>query len=321
MPSATATAHPNIALVKYWGKRDIPLNLPSVPSLSLTLDRFATTTTVTRGAAEDEIVLDGARVEGRAAERVLRFLDLIDPDRPPCRVQSTSNFPVAAGLASSSSAFAALALAGSAAAGHDLNPIRLSVLARRGSGSASRSLWGGFVEWRLGEAADGSDSHGVPVAPPEHWDVTMVVAVVSEAKKAVGSTEGMERSRRTSPYFDTWVATAAADVDAARAAVLARDLPRLGEVMESSTFKMHATLHTARPPIFYQAPGTLACLHAIFGLRAAGVGAWATMDAGPQVKVLCARADAERVAAALRPHAVRVEILGPGGAPTVEHAP
>ncbi len=320
MRTATATAHPNIALVKYWGKRDLPLNLPAVPSLSLTLDQFATRTTVTWGADADAVTLDGAEATGAARAKVLRFLDLVDPARPPCAVVSASNFPVAAGLASSSSAFAALALAACAAAGQDLDPTRLSVLARQGSGSACRSLWGGFVEWTLGERADGFDSRGVPVAPPGHWDVAMVVGVVSEGKKPVGSTEGMERSRLTSPYYGAWVATAAADVAVAREAVLARDLERLGEVMEASTFKMHATMHTARPPIFYQAPGTLACLHAVFALRRAGVGAWATMDAGPQVKVLCAREDAEEVAAALFPHTARVEVLGPGGDPVVEIA-
>jgi len=321
MRGAVATAHPNIALVKYWGKRDVALNLPAVPSLSLTLDRFATRTRVDFGAREDEVVLDGKQASEKDYAKVLSFVTKVAPDRPCVRVNSTSNFPVAAGLASSSSAFAALALATAAAAGQPLDKARLSALARQGSGSACRSLWGGFVEWTMGERADGTDSIGVPVAPVDHWDVAMVVGIVSEAKKAVGSTEGMERSRATSAYYAPWLATAAADVEGARAAVLARDLERLGQVMESSTFKMHATMHTSRPPIVYQQPGTLGCLHAVFALRAAGVSAWATMDAGPQVKVLCARADASRVAEALAPHTVRVETLAPGGDPIVEVDP
>jgi len=312
MSHATAVAHPNIALVKYWGKRDIPQNLPAVPSLSLTLDGFRTTTEVTWGSERDEVHLDGARVEGREAERVRAFLDRIDPQRPPVRVVSTNTFPRGAGLASSASGFAALTLAAVAAAGQQRTTEQLSVLARQGSGSACRSLWGGFVQWHLGERADGTDSHGEPVAPASHWDVRMVVAVVHAGKKAVGSTEGMERSRTTSPYYATWVATAAADVAEGIAAVRARDLERLGTVMEQSTQKMHATMHTSWPPLIYWQAGTVAALHEVLALRRQGVAAWATMDAGPQVKVLCAADDASIVADALRPHAQQVHVLQPG---------
>lgn len=318
MTVATARAHPNIALVKYWGKRDRVLNLPAVPSLSLTLDRFRTRTTVVWGAEADAVELDGKVAPAPRAARVLALLDLVDPRRPPCRVVSESNFPVAAGLASSSSAFAALALAASAAAGADTDPTALSRLARRGSGSACRSLWGGFVEWPLGERPDGADCHGMPLAPATHWDVAMVVAIVSGAPKPMGSTEAMEHARRTSPCYPTWVRTASDDVASARAAVLSRDLERLGEVMESSTHKMHATLHTARPPLHYELPATIACLHAVRALRERGVGAWSTMDAGPNVKVLCERFDAAEVVVALSDHVERVEVLGPGGDPVLE---
>ena len=133
---ATATAHPNIALIKYWGKRDVPLNLPSTSSLSVTLDTFETTTTVTWGTDADALLVNGEQLSAGAAARALDFLSLIDPRRPPCRIVSTNNFPTAAGLASSASAFAALALAGTAAAGQTLSPQAMSVLARRGSGSA-----------------------------------------------------------------------------------------------------------------------------------------------------------------------------------------
>ncbi len=313
MSTATAVAHPNIALVKYWGKRDLPLNLPAVSSLSLTLSGFSTRTTVHWGAAADVLQLDGDAVQGKEAERVFRFLDRIDPDRPPVEVASSNDFPRGAGLASSASGFAALALAATAAAGQELERTELSRLARQGSGSACRSLWGGFVRWDKGSRADGDDSVGRPVAPVEHWDLCMVVAVVDAGRKKVGSTEGMERSRLTSPYYAAWVDTAEADVEEGVAAVLARDLPRLGTVMEQSTLKMHAAMHTSWPPLLYWQPGTVACLHAVHGLRDEGVSAWATMDAGPQVKVLCAPADAAAVEAALRPHAVRVHVLSPGG--------
>lgn len=315
---AVAVAHPNIALVKYWGKRHIGLNLPAVPSLSLTLDGFHTRTEVEWGAACDSLSLDGEVASPKATRRVMGFLDRLDPRRPPCRVVSANDFPTGAGLASSASAFAALALAATTARGTPLPLDALSVLARQGSGSACRSLWGGFVAWNLGELADGSDCHGVPVADADHWDLRMVVGVVSRAAKAVGSTEGMERSRLTSPLYATWVAQGPADVSEGRAAVLARDLERLGSVMEASTYKMHAAMHTSRPPLMYWSPASLACLHAIWDLRASGVSAWTTMDAGPQVKVLCAPADAEAVAAALRPHTVEVHTLRPGGSARLE---
>lgn len=313
MSTATAIAHPNIALVKYWGKRDIPLNLPAVSSISLTLSGFHTRTQVTWGARTDRVIVNGDEAPPAFSGRVFAFLDRIDAKRPPVLVDTTNDFPTGAGLASSASGFAALTLATSAARGDDTDLVRLSVLSRQGSGSACRSLWGGFVEWQKGERADGLDSHGHPLAGPDHWDLAMVVGVVSTQKKPVGSTEGMERSRLTSPLYATWVAQAEDDVTEGRAAIAARDLPRLGRVMESSTFKMHAAMHTADPPLQYWAPGSVACQHAIWNLRASGTGAWVTMDAGPQVKVLCMRADAEAVADALRPHTRQVHILGPGG--------
>ena len=168
MLTASAIAHPNIALVKYWGKRDLALNLPAVPSLSLTLAPWRTHTTVTWGASEDRVRLNGTAASEAASERVRRFLDLVAPARPPVEVVSQNDFPTGAGLASSSSAFAALALAATTAAGQPLDPQALSALARRGSGSACRSLFGGFVRWDLGSADDGSDSVAHPVAGPAH---------------------------------------------------------------------------------------------------------------------------------------------------------
>lgn len=314
MGTATAIAHPNIALIKYWGKRELSLNLPAVSSLSLTLDGFSTKTTVNWGASEDRLILNDEVAPAKATKRVMAFLDRIDAHRPPVEVISHNDFPTGAGLASSASAFAALAMAATAAKGDELSAKELSVLSRQGSGSACRSLWGGFVQWDRGVREDGTDSHGLPLAPQDHWDVVMVVGVVSTAAKSVGSTEGMERSRLTSPLYETWVEQAEEDVSEGCAAVLARDLPRLGRVMEASTFKMHAAMHTADPPLMYWAPESVACLQALWALRASeGLQAYATMDAGPQVKILCARADAERVAQALRPYTRQTHILSAGG--------
>ncbi len=308
---ATATAHPNIALIKYWGKRDIPLNLPSTSSLSVTLDTFQTVTTVTWGADADSLTVNGSRVADGAAKRALDFLSLIDPSRPPCAVVSDNNFPTAAGLASSASAFAALALAGTAAAGQTRSPLELSRLARRGSGSACRSLWGGWVLWDRGSRPDGLDSHGTPLAPRDHWDLRVLVAMVSEGVKPIGSTAGMIKTQETSPLYPGWVSSAEADITQAREALLRRDLQALGEAMERSTLKMHATMISAG--IRYWKPTTVAVLEAVEGLRRDGVGAWYTMDAGPNVKVICEAGDAERVAAAISEHVGQVVILGVGG--------
>lgn len=318
---ATATAHPNIALIKYWGKRDLVLNLPAVPSLSLTLGPWTTTTTVDWGVQQDDVWLDDAPATGMARQRVLDFLDRLDPARPPVAVVSRNDFPTAAGLASSASGFAALALAACEAADLDLTLPEISALARQGSGSACRSLWGGFVAWRLGVRADGADSRGEPIAGPGHWDLAMVVAIVDSGPKAVGSTRGMERSRQTSALYPGWVERGPGMVKAAERAVLARDLPALGELMERSTFEMHAVMQASVPPLLYWQPGTVAALHTVFALRKQGVGCWATMDAGPQVKVLCVPHEAGQVAEALRKVARRVEVLHPGGGATVEIDP
>ncbi len=320
MTAAEARVHPNIALVKYWGKRDSALNLPAVPSLSLTVAPYETITQVHLDAASDEVWFDGAPSSGRFREKVLSFLDFLHPGRGPCRVVTRNNFPSAAGLASSSSAFAALALAYHRAAGLTDDRYRISVAARRGSGSACRSLWGGWVEWSRGIREDGVDSHGKPLWPADHWNVRIVVALVSDQQKSVGSTEGMERTRRTSPYYQTWAATADADVLSAKAALEQRALALLGPIVESSSYKMHATMHTASPPLIYWKPETVACLGAVQRLRDQGVSAWATMDAGPNVKILCAAEFADTVAAEIR-RIVPVDILHPGGDPTVVDLP
>jgi diphosphomevalonate decarboxylase len=310
---ATAMAHPNIALVKYWGKRDRTLNLPAVPSLSITLAPYQTRTTVEWGASSDEFVVNEVRLVGGPADRVAQFLDLVDSSRPPVRVRSTNNFPTAAGLASSSSAFAALALAATTAAGRAHSPTELSTLARQGSGSAARSIWGGWVVWRTGTAPDGSDSHGSPLAPPDHWDLHVVVAIASDKKKDIPSREGMLRTEATSPLYPGWVASADADLEEAIAAVHAKDLPRLGAVVERSSMKMHATMLSADPSIRYWKPTSVAILDAVQDLRRAGTPAWATMDAGPNVKVLTTPDHSATIAATLSEIAQSTQVLHIGG--------
>ncbi|MBN1336230.1 MAG: diphosphomevalonate decarboxylase [Deltaproteobacteria bacterium] len=316
--ACTAIAHPNIALVKYWGKRDRPLNLPSTSSVSVTLGGFRTRTTVTWGVAQDGVRIDGRTATGPVADRVRRFLDRVDPKRPPCRVESESDFPVAAGLASSSSAFAALAVAAARVAGLDLDPGALSALARQGSGSACRSIHGGFVHWQRGAAPDGSDSRAVPILPAGAWDLRIVAAVVDAGPKAIGSTEGMERSRLTSPCYPAFVRENERLASWAARCVETRDLLGLVDAMERSTLLMQATMTTAVPPVRYVRPDSLAVVDAVEGLRAQGLTCGWTMDAGPNVKVLCTASEADRVAGILGPLVSAVHVLTPGGPAVVE---
>ncbi len=314
---STAIAHPNIALVKYWGKRQRALNLPAVPSLSVTLAPFQTETTVVWGTDDDRFVINGSITQGSDSSRIGTFLDLVDANRPPVHIESTNNFPTAAGLASSSSAFAALALAATTAAGQSPTLAELSALARQGSGSASRSLWGGFVTWSHGEKDDGTDSHGHPIAGAEHWDLRVLVALVSDQKKAISSRDGMNRTQETSPLFSGWVASAQTDVDEAKTAVRERDLERLGTVMEHSTMKMVGTMFSAQPAVIYMKPATVAVLQTVQELRANGIAAWATMDAGPNVKVLTTPDAEASVQQALLQHVPTVHSLHVGGPATV----
>lgn len=325
MAGVRARAHTNIALVKYWGKRNAALNLPAVGSLSLTLDRFYTTTTLTpHDEPRDTLVLDGESASEGERARVSAFLDLLRARAgggPWFEVTSENTVPTAAGLASSASAFAALVLAGTRALGLDIDDRGLSMLARQGSGSAARSLFGAFALMHRGERDDGEDSFAEPLPCPSSLDVRLVVARCGTGRKKLGSTEAMERTARTSPFYDPWVRTHPSDLDEGADAVRAGALERLGDVMERSTLKMHATGLGAQPPFWYLAPPTLAVMDEVTRLRASGARCWFTMDAGPHVKVLVPASEADVVADAVRQVAgvVGTDIAAPGpGAHLVE---
>lgn len=324
---ATARAHPNIALIKYWGKRDEALQLPATGSLSLTLGIAPTTTTVTPDGslAADAGRLGGEPMSAKELGRVSRFLDLVraraaaaagaDPaDLPRARVDSINEIPTGAGLASSASGFAALTLAAAAAYGLPLTGAQASALARRGSGSACRSIFGSLVEWLPGAGAEDAASHAVPL-PDSGVRLALVVAVLSPGRKKIDSREAMRRTVATSPSFPAWVESTPRELTAMKEAIAAADLPRIGELAESNALRMHATMLGATPPVRYFAPETIAALDLLERLRADGVGAWATMDAGPNVKVLCAPADAEAVATALRGAFPGIDVLVSGHGP------
>ncbi|MGO3090423.1 MAG: diphosphomevalonate decarboxylase [Galactobacter sp.] len=299
--TAIARAHPNIALVKYWGKRDEELILPETGSLSMTLDAFPTTTsvTLTPAADRDEFLLGGQTVAGKPLERVVTFLEHVRSlagSTVKARVESSNEVPTAAGLASSAAGFAALAVAAAAEYGLELSERDLSRLARRGSGSACRSIPGGtgFAIWRAGSDDESSYAEAVP-AP----EMRMVVLTLDAGSKSVSSREAMRRCAATSPFHDAWVSSTAQTLVEAEAAAAAGDFTTLGELTESNALRMHAHINGAFPPIRYLAPASIAAFDAIAGLRAAGVEVYGTADAGPNVVAVCRPADAEAVAAAL----------------------
>ena len=301
--SAAAVAHPNIAFIKYWGNRDDRLRLPANGSLSMNLAGLITTTRVRfrRGLEADQVELNGSPLIGPGLDRVSGFLDLIremSGVETPAEVVSENNFPTGAGIASSASGFAALALAGSYAAGLTLSEETLSRLARRGSGSASRSVPGGFVEWQAGEGD--RDSYAFTIAGPDHWRLADCVAVVSEGHKAVGSTGGHPLAG-TSPIQEARVADAPRRLALCREAVLSRDFETFAQVVEQDNHLMHAVMMTSEPPLFYWVPATLKVILAVQRWREEdGLSVCSTIDAGPNVHVICPEEQVGEVSKRLR---------------------
>lgn len=320
--SAKARARANIALVKYWGKADEALKIPAVGSISITLERLWSETEVRFDPAltGDELVLDGASRPEQLA-RVSACLDVLRERAGVdlrAAVASRNNFPTGAGLASSASGFAALAAAAARALDLELSARELSIVARRGSGSAARSIFGGFVEMHAGTRADGSDSYAEPLLEASAWPLDVVVAITARGEKEVGSGPGMARSAEASPYYPAWIATHAADLAAARGAIERRDFEALADVAEHSCLKMHAAAMAARPPLLYWNAVTLDCMHAVRRLRRDGVAVFFTIDAGPQLKAVCAPGARARVQAALRDVPGVLELLATGLGPAVE---
>ncbi len=315
-------ARANIALIKYWGKADPDLNTPAVGSISVTLDSLWSDTEVEFDArlTSDTLVLDGdSRPE--PLERVSRCLDLLRERagvKTYARVISDNNFPTGAGLASSASGFAALSAAAADALQLDLSPRELSIVARQGSGSAARSVFGGYVEMHAGTAADGRDSFAEPLLAAAAWPLQVVIAITERGEKAVGSRAGMNRSALTSPYYSAWIATSESDLRAGRQAILAHDFDALAEIAEHSCLKMHAAAMASRPPLVYWNPATLDCMQAVQALRATGLPVFFTIDAGPQLKAICEPSAGPAVVGALRELSGVADVIVSGLGPGVE---
>jgi diphosphomevalonate decarboxylase len=295
---ATAVAQPNIALIKYWGKQNIAENLPATGSLSVTLASLTTRMTVD---LNDALQSDQLRVNGEPAAdmlpRVSACLDyLLGADRAKASIDSECNFPIAAGLASSASSFAALVVAASHAAGLEADTLSLARAAGRASGSAARSLYGGFVELQT----SAQEIHVETMLAAKEWPMQVVVAITATGAKAISSGDAMNLSAETSPFYASWVEHQDHDLREARRAVEARDFAALAEVSEHNCLKMHSVMWGSRPPVVYWNNVTLACMETVRALQADGVPVFFTIDAGPQVKAVCLPEAADQVLDALQ---------------------
>jgi diphosphomevalonate decarboxylase len=329
-PKATVSAPANIAFVKYWGARDLEQALPLNASISMTLTECVSLSTVAFEAGSDEpdridlIGEDGSLALPPAAFRA-RALAHLDRVRRWARrggsfhVATRNSFPTGSGIASSASGFAALTLASTRALGLDLSVGELSTLARMsGSGSAARSVMGGYVEW----SAEGDAGHATQIAPASHWDLRDVIALVDRGVKQISSLDG-HRLAPTSPHFDARQRLLPGRLEAVRRAIAERDLAALGPVLEEEAIELHLIAMSSKPPIFYWKPGTLRVLEVLRARRAEGLAAWATMDAGANVHVICTPAAERGVVALLKTlpevGGVLLDAVGKGPVVQTEH--
>ncbi|HIX02075.1 MAG TPA: diphosphomevalonate decarboxylase [Candidatus Ligilactobacillus excrementigallinarum] len=297
----TARAHTNIALVKYWGKADTDLIIPQNGSLSLTLDHFYTDTTVEFDSklTTDQFILDG---ESKSPVKITNFLNIVRQKagiNSFAKVDSVNHVPSTAGLASSASAYAALAAAASKASGLNLSHKELSKLARRGSGSASRSIYGGFVEWIKGYNDD--TSYAVPIEEDLDWKIGMIVAMVNSDKKKISSRTGMQTVVNTSPFYSAWVESIDDDLRNIKVAIKNRDFKTMGEIAESNAMRMHALNLSSSPHFNYFEPLSIEIMDTVEDIRTnEQIECYYTVDAGPNIKILCQQKDADDLLSKLR---------------------
>jgi diphosphomevalonate decarboxylase len=307
---AKARAHPNIAVIKYWGKRDIERNLPAVGSISITLsDLYSDMALEVDSTLREDVLLVNGNESRSMLARVSSCVDnVVGTDRPFVRISSDGNFPIAAGLASSASAFAALVVASNAAFDLSKSHDELVNLAGRASGSAARSLLGGFVE------LENRDDEVVVsnLLAADEWPLRVIVAITAPGPKPVSSGDAMEISRKTSPFYDRWVEQQSEDLTEARAAILDHDLIRLGAIAEHNCLKMHSVMWGSRPPMIYWNSATIACMQTVRDLQSRGTHVFFTIDAGPQLKAICSPEHEEVVRDAMVATAGVVEVMVSG---------
>jgi diphosphomevalonate decarboxylase len=312
--TVTASASPSLALVKYWGKMSGGVNLPATPSLAVTLDDLRTTTTITGADATDEVFIGGQAQPSASFLPVIETFRRRSGSQTAVRVESVNTFPTAAGIASSSSGFAALTIGMDAFYGTGLSPAELSAIARLGSGSAARAVFGGFTVWPAGAESARC------LLPADHWpDLRILIVLVHSGKKPVSSRAGMLQTAETSPIYDAWCKESTAIYERAVEALEGRDIAALGTAMRESYLFMFSTMFTTRPPVIYWLPLSLAVIRAAESMRSAGIPVWETMDAGPQVKLVTTESYVDEVKASLAESApgATVIVTAPGGEPEV----
>ena len=300
----SAIANSNIALAKYWGKRDKEFMLPYNGSISMTTNDMFTHTTVEfdNKYKEDTLIVNGKEMKPGEEDYddymgiFMKVVRQITGNHTKVKIVSENNFPTAAGLASSASGFAAVSLAVSKALGLPTDHKNVSILARRGSGSASRSVSGGFVEWKKGEKSDGSDSFAEQIVSPDYWpEFRMIAVITSKKEKKIKSRAGMSQTVANCPFYSKWVETAPNDLDIIRKGVKEKNFTLVGSTAEHNCLKMHATMITTKPPIIYWNPATMEIIHSIMEWRDEGLESYFTIDAGPQVKVMCLEKDSKEL--------------------------
>jgi diphosphomevalonate decarboxylase len=311
----TSKSHINIALIKYWGKAQDQQNIPAVGSLSLTLTPWGTTTSICwqESLTSHQFELNGQKLEDPKVFKILTELAQYAGFQGHAQVLSQNSVPTASGLASSASGMSALVYS----AWHALDlpkiiddqfPEKMIELVRKGSGSAVRSLLGGFVRLER----DGKTM--TQIKQPTDFDIAVVVAVMAQGPKEVLSRDGMTHTKLTSPYFQAWVDSHQQDLDEAQKAIEQGDLQLLGEVTEHSTAKMHALAWSARPPLRYLKGESFMVLDQLALWRKEGIRVWSTMDAGPHIKLICLAQDALMIEQRLKnlPYVLNTLILKPG---------
>jgi len=318
----TARSHPNIALIKYWGNLDHRFRIPANHSLSITLGGLETRTSVTFDSEldRDQVELDDRGVRPETYDRVVRHLDrirVLAGIRTHASVRSRNSFPTATGIASSASGFAALTVAACAAADLSLSSKQLSIIARQGSGSAARSILGGFVELR--SASTSEDAYAVQVAPPDYWDLIDLVAVLSDTPKERGSTYG-HHIANTSPLQAARIEDTPRRMSLCRNAILDRNFPALAQIVELDSNMMHAVMQTSSPPLIYLNAASIHLMKKVEAWRSEGLQVCYTLDAGPNVHCICTNASASEVFDRLEdmPEILQIYRSGPGEGAVLE---
>lgn len=318
---ATAVAPANIAFIKYWGKKDEILRLPLNSSISMNLSNAYTTTTVefSPDYHEDQVhfspwdrtykIKRPLDFVGSAGNRIRLHLDKLRTLKGisyGAKIVTSNSFPAGAGIASSASGFAALTVASVAALGLQLSEKELSILARLGSGSACRSIPDGFVVWKDGSSSRTSYAHSL--YPPEHWDLRDIVVVIQSTPKEISSTSGMEAAR-TSPLLAARLTAIPARIEKMKDALANKDIHTFGEVIEEDCLDMHAVMQSQKPPLHYLTDETREIVHAVRRWRKAGLAVYFTIDAGPNMHLICEAKDERKAIKAVKTMRVAKEII------------